>query len=71
MSKLPKVLSLLALAVLPAFASGCLAPPAYTPLERYQQIGRNWDYDGRQGVDDLDHILLQRPASRLTIWNVR
>ena len=71
MSKLHKAVSLLALVVLPAVGAGCLAPPAYTPLERYQMIGRNMDYEGRQAVDDLDHILLTRPASRLTIWNVR
>ena len=65
-------LSLLALAVLPTLASGCLAPPAYSPRERYQQIGRNWDYEGRQAVDEWDRsVALLRPASRLTIWNVR
>ena len=71
MSKLLKAVSLLALAVLPVTSGGCLAPPAYTPLERYQMIGRNIDYEGRQAVDDWDHFWLLRPASRLTIWNVR
>ena len=71
MTKLLSRLSLLALAALPTLAGGCLAPPAYSPKERHQQIGRNWDYEGRQGVDDWDHILLLRPASRLTIWSVR
>lgn len=71
MSKLPKVLTLLALTLLPAISTGCLAPPAYTPMERYQQIGRNWDMEGRQGVEDWDHFALLRPASRLTIWHVR
>ena len=71
MRKLVSLLMLAALAVFPLFASGCLAPPAYSSTERAQQIGRNWDYEGRQGVDDLDHYLLLRPASKLTIWNVR
>jgi hypothetical protein len=52
------------------FASGC-ATPAYSPEERNQQIARNWDYEGKQMTDDFDHLLLLRPASRLTIWNVR
>lgn len=72
MRKLLSVLSLAAVAGLPLVAGGCLATPAYAPIERYQQIGRNWDYEGRQGVDDLDrNWLLTRPSSRLTIWNVR
>ena len=51
-------------------SSGC-ATPAYSPTERRAQIARNWDYEGRQATDDWDHYLLLRPASRLTIWNVR
>ncbi len=49
---------------------GC-ATPAYSPRERNQQIGRNWDYEGKQGIDDFDHLMLLRPAGHLTIWNVR
>ena len=71
MRKLLSVVSLLSLAALPHLAGGCFATPAYSPLERYQQIGRNWDYEGKQGVDDWDHITMVRPASNLTIWNVR
>jgi hypothetical protein len=71
MRKLFPVLSCLTLAALPIVGGGCLATPAYSPIERYQQIGRNWDYEGKQGVDDWDHIALLRPASTLTIWNVR
>ncbi|HLL90170.1 MAG TPA: hypothetical protein VK324_12795 [Tepidisphaeraceae bacterium] len=50
--------------------SGC-ATPAYSAEERNQQIARNWEYESKQMVDDFDHLLLLRPASRLTIWNVR
>ena len=56
---------------------GCARPfelgytPAYTAHERDQQIARNWDYEGKQLVDDFDHALLLRPAGRMTIWNVR
>ena len=50
--------------------TGC-ATPGYTAEERNQLIARNWDYEIRQASDDFDHVLLLRPASRLTVWNVR
>jgi hypothetical protein len=56
---------------------GCARPnelgwtPAYTLTERDQMIMRNWDYEGKQIQDDIDSALLLRPASHLTIWNVR
>jgi hypothetical protein len=53
-----------------AFLGGC-GTPGYTPLERNQMIARNWDYEAKQATDDFDALLLLRPASRLTIWNVR
>jgi hypothetical protein len=49
---------------------GC-GTPGYTPTERNQMIARNWDYEIKQASDDWDALLLLRPASRLTIWNVR
>jgi hypothetical protein len=57
--------------------SGCARPfeigwtPAYTARERGDMIARNWDYEGKQMMDDIDYVLLLRPASHLTIWNVR
>jgi len=50
--------------------TGC-ATPGYTAQERNQQIARNWDYEIKQASDDFDHLLLLRPVSRLTVWNVR
>ena len=56
---------------------GCARPgeigwsPAHSARERHQMIARNWDYEGKQLVEDIDHALLLRPASKLTIWNVR
>jgi hypothetical protein len=50
--------------------TGC-ATPGYSAQERNQQIARNWDYEIKQASDDFDHLLLLRPASRLTEWNVR
>ena len=45
--------------------------PAMSTSEREWQIVRNWDYEGKQISDDTDHILLLRPAGRLTLWNVQ
>ncbi len=52
-------------------STGCLQTPAYNSSERHAQILRNWDYEGKQAVDDMDHLLLLRPAGHMTIWNVR
>jgi hypothetical protein len=66
-----KRLAFLTLAALSTgFSTGC-ATPAYTAQERNQMIARNWDYEIKQASDDWDSVLLLRPASRLTIWNVR
>lgn len=58
------------LAGLSMLNTGC-ATPAYSAGERWQMIARNWDYEWKQAQDDTDSLLLLRPASRLTIWNVR
>lgn len=47
------------------------ATPAYSSTERYQQIYRAWDYDGKQAMDDIDSVLLLRPPSHLTKWDVQ
>lgn len=47
------------------------ATPAYSSTERYQQIYRSWDYDGKQAMDDIDSVLLLRPPSHMTIWDVQ
>ena len=72
-----KVASALLLTVLGLLMSGCARPfewgwsPAYTADERHKMIARNWDYEGKQMFDDIDHALLLRPAGHLTEWNVR
>lgn len=69
-----KKLAALALLML---VGGCARPgefgwtPGYTTKERGQIIARNWDYEGKMLMDDIDHALLLRPTSRLTAWNVR
>ena len=65
-----KLALMVLLAGLTAFSSGC-ATPAYSANERAQMIARNWDYEWKQAQDDIDHALLLRPASQLTIWHVR
>jgi hypothetical protein len=63
------VLLLLAVA-----ATGCAdfgSDPAYTMEERHRQIARNWDWEGKQIVSDIDHALLLRPMTHLTLWDLR
>jgi hypothetical protein len=62
------LLALLAGSILSSI--GC-SSPAYTREERYAQIFRNRDYMGKQATDDVDYAALLRPASHLTIWNLR
>ena len=58
-------------------AVGCARPnefgygTAYSAKERDQQILRNWDLEGKEMVDDIDHLLLLEPSSRLSDWNIR
>ena len=75
-----KSLSLLAVVLAAALIGGCsggnarhemFATPAYSASERNQLIARNWNYEGAMLMDDVDSLLLLRPASRLTIWHVR
>ena len=57
--------------------TGCARPfelgwgVAYSADERGKMIARNWDYEGKQLVDDIDSALLLRPMSHLTMWNLR
>ena len=72
-----RLIGLASISLLAFLVSGCARPfeigwtPAYTANERGNQILRNWDYEGKQKDDDIDSLLLLRPASRLTIWHVR
>lgn len=76
MRKLTRI-SLLGLLGASLVLGGCARPfevgwtPAYDADERWNMILRNWDYEGKQLVDDVDHALLLRPSSHLTIWHVR
>ncbi len=57
--------------------TGCARPgefgasPAYSPKEQQDQIARNWDIEGKQTVDDVEHALLLKPAGNLSIWFTR
>ena len=63
--------ALFVLAAATMFTSTGCSTPAYSGHERWQMISRNWNFEGAQIQDDVDHILLLRPASRLTIWHIR
>jgi hypothetical protein len=73
------VVALVAATLAPALtlSVGCARPgefgytPAYTTKERANIIARGWDNDGKMLMDDVDSILLLRPQSRLTPWNIR
>ena len=66
-----RIAMFLLLAGITLTSAGCLGTPGYTGTERNRQIGRAWSYEGGQIVDDFDYVLLLRPPSRLTTWNVR
>ena len=50
--------------------SGC-ETPAYTAPERFQRITRNWGWEYEQANDDIDSVLLLRPADHLSYWNLQ
>jgi hypothetical protein len=52
-------------------SGGCLGTPGYTGNERNRMIGRTWSYESAQLVDDFDYVLMLRPPSKMTTWNVR
>ncbi len=51
-------------------ATGCDSP-GYTGAERAQRIGRNWGWEYEQINDDIDSMLLLRPADHLSQWNIQ
>jgi hypothetical protein len=51
-------------------AVGCDSP-GYSGAERVQLIGRNWTWEYEQINDDIDSMLLLRPADHLSQWNVQ
>lgn len=51
---------------LPVFGS----TPIFSAQERYARIGRNWNLETKMLNDDLDEVLLLRPTSSLTEWNI-
>ena len=47
------------------------ATPAYSGTERGELISRNIELEWRMLNDDIDTVLLLRPLSGMTIWNVQ
>ena len=68
-------LSVLSLAAM--MVTGCARPGEIgwgtvdTWDERNRAIARNWDWEGKQLVDDIDMILQLRPIGHLTQWHLR
>ena len=50
--------------------TGC-ETPGYSSEERFQRIGRNWGWEYEQINDDIDSVLLLRPADHLSEWNIQ
>ena len=60
--------------------SGCASPrglrpqlgstPTLSRQERYARISRNWGLEFQMLSDDIDSLLLLRPETGLTQWNV-
>jgi len=66
-----KMLAMLMLVAGLGLLSGCLTgTPGYTAEERQAQIFRNFGTDMDQTSDDIDHMLLLRPAGTLSGWNI-
>lgn len=63
--------------LLALIATGCARPGEIgwgtvdTMDERHRAIARNWDWEGKQLVDDIDRALLLRPVGHLTPWSLR
>jgi hypothetical protein len=76
-----KTLALVTLLGLTLLSTACTGPtrlkndfgatPALSSRQRYTAIARNIDWEGQLMMDDIDHVLLLRPASNLTIWVVQ
>ena len=64
------LVALVLLAGMCVLSSGC-GTPAHTGKERFRHITRNWSYEWLQAQDDIDHALLLRPSSNMTMWNVQ
>ena len=45
--------------------------PAYSGQERGEMIARNMEMEWKMMNDDIDHVLLLRPVTSLSMWNVR
>ncbi|MEM1011292.1 MAG: hypothetical protein AAGI46_03620 [Planctomycetota bacterium] len=46
------------------------ATPVFGTRERFSRIGRNIDIEAKMLNDDLDNLLLLRPVTGLTPWQV-
>jgi len=51
------------------FSSGC-ATPAYTWDENVGRISRNWVYENQVMFDDIDSVMLFRPVTKMSIWDL-
>ncbi len=66
-----KLLALLLVAGFASLSTGCLPATAHSGGERWRKIRYNMSLDGAQLQDDLDHVLLLRDGTTLSLWNIQ
>jgi len=70
MKTLTKCVLLAGLAMGGLLMSGCSGTLAYSGDERWGQISHNMTQELGYTSDDIDYILMLRPESTATVWNV-
>jgi hypothetical protein len=53
-----------------ALLTGCSPTAAYSGDERGAQIDHNFNQQLEYAADDVDYMLMLRPESTLTYWNI-
>ena len=70
MKTLTKLMLLAGLALGGATMTGCTSTPAYSGDERAAMISHNMSQEWQFIADDTDYILMLRPESTMSQWNV-
>ena len=66
-----KKLALLSVALVGVITAVGCDTPGYSAKERGQMIARNQDMELKMASDDVDTVLLLRPMTELSRWNIR
>ena len=66
-----KIVALLLLGVFSTLSTGCLPATAHSGRERWRKIAYNMSIDGASLQEDIDHVLLLRGGSTMSLWNIQ